>query len=167
MNKFRILLGLVIILLGISMLFGVNLLRYVFPLLLIWIGFYIISGKQGLPTFSSQEKSEEDQLNRVLIFSRINQRVLSDNFKKAEVVAIFGGGEIDLSQVKTKQEQVNLELVTVFGNLEIILPPEWQTQADGVGILGNFSSQAAAEKPIKTKAKIEGVAVFGRVLIKN
>jgi len=83
------------------------------------------------------------------------------------LVVVFGGGELDLSQVKTKQKQVTIEVVAIFGGLKIIIPPSWQVKSEGVGILGGFNNQAQLKGSKKTTAIIEGVAIFGGVDISN
>jgi predicted membrane protein len=162
MSQTRIILGLLVIVFGISLLIDIPVFKFAFAAIIIWIGFSIITGRSGHQKFLTQSENAEDSINRVLIFSGLNQKVKSDNFQKAEVVAIFGGGELDLSKVKTKQTNVPLEFVAIFGGLKVILPPTWQVQSEGVGILGGFNNQAQSQGT-KTKAIIKGVAIFGGV----
>ena len=41
-------------------------------------------------------------------------------------VVIFGGGDLDLSQVKTSEASIDLELVAVFGGARLIVPKNWK-----------------------------------------
>lgn len=163
----RFIIGTLIVLLGISILFDLNLFRIIFPLILIWIGVQVITGKD---TSNSTEQIEvqEHRMKRVLVFSSINQKVNSDNFQGGEIIAVFGGGEVDFSQVKTKEKNIKLELVAVCGGLEIIIPDNWIVISEGVGILGGFDNKANGSQAKKTvEVTIKGVAVLGGVQVRN
>jgi predicted membrane protein len=163
---FRFLFGAFIILLGLGFLFDVNLLRFLIPLFLIIIGIRIITGNNRNWDMSKRSESKDDSFKRVAIFSPINERVSSDNFQRAEAVAVFGGGEIDLSQAKTKAKQVNLELVAVFGGLKVIVPKNWKVSSEGIGIIGGFSNNTKGDGAV-VNVKLEGVAIFGGVEVVN
>ena len=51
--------------------------------------------------------------------------------------------------------------------MKLIVPPSWQVQSEGVGILGAFNNQAQLKGVKKTTALVEGVAIFGGVDISN
>lgn len=167
MKNPRFIFGLFVILLGVSFLIDIPLFRFSLALLVMWLGFSIITGNNSHKRFIKKSENSENSINRVLIFSGIKQKALSDNFTKAELVVVFGGGELDLSQVKTKQKQVSIEVVAIFGGLKIIIPPSWQVNSEGMGILGGFNNQTQLKGAKKTTAIVEGVAIFGGVDISN
>ena len=167
MKNPRFIFGLFVILIGVSFLIEIPLFRFALAFFVMWLGFSIITGSDAHKRIIKSSKNSEDSINRVLIFSAIKQKVLSNDFSKAELVVVFGGGELDLSQVKTKQKQVTIEVVAIFGGLKIIIPPSWQVKSEGVGILGGFNNQAQLKGSKKTTAIIEGVAIFGGVDISN
>lgn len=167
MSQSRFFFGILIILIGISLLVDFPLLRFAFPLLIIWLGIKMISRPVGKKSPTSTSENSENIINRVLIFSGIKQRVLSDDFQKAELVVVFGGGELDLSQAKTKQKQIEIEVVAVFGGMKIIVPKNWHVQSEGMGILGGFNNKTELSGTKKTTAKIDGVAIFGGVEVVN
>lgn len=162
----RFVVGILIIILGISILFDLNLFKLILPLFLIWIGIQIISGKDM--SHHEMKEASEDKIKRVLMFSGINQKIMTENFQGGEIVTVLGGGQIDLSEVKTKEKQITLELVAIMGGLEITIPKNWKVISEGVGILGGFDNQVKASEGKKTTdIYIKGVAVLGGVVIKN
>lgn len=164
----RFIIGLIIILIGVSILFDFNLFRFIIPALLIWIGVQIITGKDGNESQKEQVEAHEDKMKRVLVFSEMNQVILSDNFRGGEIVTVFGNADIDLSQVKSKEKNLKLELTAVFGSIDIRVPEQWIVKSEGVGILGNFENKANGGNTKKSvEVELKGVAVLGEVKVKN
>jgi predicted membrane protein len=161
----RIIFGTIVILVGVGFLFDFNILRFLIPVFLIFIGLQILTGRSQ-PWNPSETTSREDVLERVAVFSGIKQRVTSENFKKAEIVAVFGSGEIDFSETKSKSKTIELDLVAVFGGVKVRIPQNWYVSSEGVGILGGFSDNTAAGGK-DVKCLVKGVALFGGVEIVN
>lgn len=164
----RLIIGALIVLIGISILLDLNLFHFLLPLLLIWIGIQIILGKDGVDNSYKKTETQEDSVRRVLIFSGINQTIISDNFKGGEVITVFGTGEIDLTKVKTKEDDIRIELVTVIGKIHILVPTNWAVSSEGVGVLGTFDNKANGSKSKKSvHVTVKGVSVLGNVVISN
>lgn len=167
MNTGRLILGLLVILFGVSVFIDIPVFKFAFALMVIWLGIRVLTGKEG-SFMGNDERGEtaEDEINRVMIFSGINRKFVSNDFKGGDIVAIFGGGEIDLSDVKTKQETIELDIVAVLGGLKIIVPETWSVRSEGVGILGGFDSKVKSKEK-GTKAVIKGVAILGGVEVET
>ncbi|HRN70895.1 MAG TPA: hypothetical protein PLS49_06985 [Candidatus Woesebacteria bacterium] len=163
----RFIIGTLIVLLGISILFDLNLFRLLLPLILIWVGVQVIMGKDnGNP--NEQIEVQEHHIKRIVVFSSINQKVVGDNFQGGEVITVFGGGEVDFSQVKTKEKEIKIDLVAICGGLEITVPDHWIINSEGVGVLGGFDNKANGSQVKKTvEVTIKGVAILGGVQIRN
>lgn len=163
MNQIRIFIGLFIIAMGLGFLFDLPVLRILFPALIIFLGVKILMG-WGKPTIL-KSGIKENKFSRVLVFTGIDSKVTSNDFRGAEVVAVFGGGDIDFSEVKTKATKLKLTFVTVFGGLKIKVPATWNVLTEGVGIMGAFDNKSKTSAKTKIDAHIEGVAIFGGVEI--
>ncbi len=170
MSTKRLFLGVLVIFIGMGMLFGVNILRYVIPLAVVYLGVRLIVGSgsesDGSTSFGKSQNSE-DTIEQLAIFSEIKSKNLSDNFKGGSVVAIFGGGEIDLTEAKSSQEKFQLDLVAIFGGIKVRVPQNWHVNSEGVGILGSFNNNTTREDKIASTVKIEGVSIFGAVEVMN
>ena len=163
----RIIVGVVIILLGLNFLFNLNLVRIIFAGIIIWLGVKVITGNTDKMDFSEQTDAEEDFVKRVLVFSGINKKFLSDNFQGAEVVAVFGGGEIDLSEVKTKEKELSMDITAIFGGLKVRVPQTWAVKSEGVGIMGGFDNKTKVGTKKTTEVKLKGLGLLGGVEIVN
>ncbi len=165
----RIIIGILIIIIGLSALTGLSLFKFAFALILIIIGIRIISGGSWRDhhwDFSQKFVSNEDFLNEVVIFGPLRKTIKSENFKGGKIVAVFGGGEVDLSQVKAAEKTVNLEVVAVFGGGKIIIPKGWKVNSQGTAIFGGYNSRVESGDG-EIVLNIKGAAIFGGVEIVN
>ena len=160
--------GVIVILIGLSILLHFAFFNFLFALIIIWIGVRILTGHRYDPWGMETEASEgEDFLSRVFIFSGLRKKMTSDNFEGMNVAVIFGGGEIDLTGVKTQKTDLDLEINAVFGGLKLKIPKTWKIKSDAVGILGGFNNMTASpEKPAAT-VHLKGSAIFGGIEIVN
>ena len=163
----RLIIGILIILVGVSFLINFPVFKFAFALFIIWIGIKVLTGNREKFEFQSTGKTEEDEISRILVFSGINRRFLSKNFKGGEVVAIFGGGDIDLSEVDTKEKEITLDVVAIFGGLRVKVPDTWTIKSEGVGIIGGFNNNTKQKEKGTVTATVKGIAIFGGVDIVN
>jgi predicted membrane protein len=164
----KIIAGTILVLLGISALFDVNLLKFAVAFILIAIGIRILFGRrrQDWNFESTTAATNEDLLNEVAIFSPVNKVINSNDFKGGKVVMIFSGGKIDLSQVKTLEKNISLEIVAVFGGGKIIIPKNWKVNSQGTAIFGGYNSKVETGEG-ETILNLKGAAIFGGIEIVN
>lgn len=166
MSQTRLIFGVFIILIGLSVLIDLPVLKILFALFVVWLGMRVIVGREGgFIDFREKTEAHEDEIKRVLVFTGINKKFVSSDFKGGEIVAVFGGGDIDLSDVKTKQKELTLELTAVFGGLKVKLPSSWSIKSEGVGILGGYDNKTQLKGRKTVDATIKGAAIFGGVEI--
>ena len=112
---------------------------------------------------------ENDVIAAVCVFGGTDQHVYSKNFKGGEMVAVFGGCNVNLTQADFEGAIV-LEIVAVFGGIKIIIPSSWIVKSEVVAIFGGIEDKRG---PVilsdgGTKIiKITGLALFGGVEIRN
>lgn len=161
--------------------FGVELveLHRLWPLVLIFIGAGLIL-KINSPKSKKKEKYykqrtsfdiNDDFMEAVAIFGGGNKKVSSYNFKGGTVTAVFGGMEIDLTNCTLAKENVEIEVVAVFGGVSLTVPKEWNIQSDVTPIMGGLSDNISEFKdayvdPAATLV-LKGTAVFGGIDIKR
>jgi predicted membrane protein len=112
---------------------------------------------------------KNDIIDSVNIFGGSHHKVYSKNFKGGDVIAVFGGADIDLTQTDF-DGVIKLDLVAIFGGVKIIIPPSWEVKSEVTAIFGGIDDKrtlgVAAAEPRKILI-IEGVAMFGGVDIRN
>lgn len=123
--------------------------------------------------------SSEPRLNVVNIFWGGKRRLITKNFAGGEIVTIFGGFDIDLTQSDIQGPQTQIDVVTIFGGGDIRVPPNWEIVLETVGIFGGCgdrtlhpeqqkpSSGSDPAAPVTKRLIVKGVAIFGGLNIKN
>jgi hypothetical protein len=123
--------------------------------------------------------SSEPRLSDVNVFWGGRRRIVSKNFTGGEIVAIFGGFEIDLTQADFQGNQIVIEVVTIFGGGEIRVPATWEVIVDSVGIFGGTGDRTShplsqsqdpsrtAEPAVPKRLLVKGVSIFGGLTLKN
>ena len=96
--------------------------------------------------------------------------MISKNFKGGDLVNIFGGTELDLSQADFTGTAI-IDLTTIFGGTKLLVPSNWSLRSEGtVTIFGGIEDkrrmQTITETPDKTLV-LQGTVIFGGIEIKS
>jgi predicted membrane protein len=161
----------------------ISMKRYIWPLALIMVGFFFIirprrrwqhwEEKKNMPagtSIGSQETwNDEDFVDSTSIFGGAKKNIISKNFKGGDLVNIFGGTDLDLTQADFTGT-ATIELTTIFGGTKLIIPSNWAIQSDAVIIFGGIEDKrkmpAVSENPDKTLV-LKGTVIFGGIDIKS
>lgn len=143
----------------------------IFPLIVISFGGYLvfrskakneIVGDNSAKYFKGENK---DRIEDVAIFGGGEKIIHSDNFQGGSITAIFGGTEIDLSQCKLAPGDHVLDVVAVFGGMEITVPANWRVQVDVFPLFGGFSNKYKRNPSLvvdqQSTLYIKGIVIFG------
>lgn len=122
------------------------------------------------PTGDAQQGyNATDYIDSVNIFGGSNQIIYSKNLKGGEIIAVFGGGDINLIQADF-ENQLTLDVTAIFGGLKIVVPATWQIKSEVTAIFGGVDDKRgmypAAEHADKLLI-IRGVVLFGGVEFKS
>lgn len=157
--------------------------RFIIPAAIIGVGLIVLlsPGKKKWRDKRDRETSypdaglvenpavlKADLLEVICIFSSIKKVIYSKDFSGGEVVTIFGGAEINLSQADIKGPVV-LEIVQIFGGTKLIVPPHWEVRSEAVSILGGIEDKRPPQS-ITSPDKIlvlRGTAIFAGIEIKS
>ncbi len=162
--------------------------RYLWPAALIAVGLFFIfrprrhswhwhekKEKDGYVvegTFvagAEKSYSGDDYVNITDIFGGSNKNILSKNFGGGEIVNIFGGTDLNLSQADIKENAV-LNFTTIFGGTKLIVPSNWYIKTEVVTIFGGIEDKRqvspSSEAPEKTLV-LKGTVLFGGIDIKS
>src|SRR5687767_12027820 len=158
--------------------------RYIWPLVLIAVGLFIIMKPRHKWTADTEQKtgdstdpavtdntahSKEDFVETTSVFGGAKKIIISKNFKGGDIVNIFGGTELDLSQADLNGLAV-IDLTTIFGGTKLLIPSNWSVKSEAVSIFGGIEDkrrmQATTEIPQKTLL-LRGTVIFGGIDIKS
>ncbi len=142
------------------------------PALLIFIGVMIISFGNLKTRFKSRNKEhifEDGYIEETNIFGGSNKRYDKQEFKGGKITCIFGGSELDMTQIELSEGNNILDLTCIFGGTTIIVPADWKVSLQVTSILGGFSDKRAVIRDTDQSKKliITGSAIFGGGEIKS
>jgi hypothetical protein len=165
MSTGRLIIGLLFIVFGLGALLSIDIGRFFWPLLLIFVGIRLLwrdsfrVGEAGEPT-----ASREDFIEYSAVFAPIERKIITNNFTGGKIDVVFGGGVLDLSEAKMRNDQTaRLEVNAVFGGLKIIVPPTWNIVSHLTGVAGGFRNMSRSPEKGKEHGHLilKGAAVFG------
>jgi predicted membrane protein len=139
-------------------------------LLMLWnrtAGFHERISTGERPRFRS---SSENVLNLAAIFSGGKRYITTQDFQGGQVIAIFGGWELDFRKAGMAADSAVLEINAMFGGAEVRIPENWIAVVQGVGIFGGYGDESQhpdGNMPGVKRLIVKGAAVFGGVNVKN
>ncbi len=146
-----------------------------FPLILILFGVYIIfrnreyrnykQYKNKFDPFVKNETVSDDHIEEVAIFGGGERYFHSQNFQGGSVTAVFGGSKLDLTECKLAPGEQVIDIVAIFGGVEVIVPSNWKVVIDVTPIFGGFSNKWRRDPNLvldqTSTLRIKGTVIFG------
>jgi hypothetical protein len=121
----------------------------------------------------SGDASSDNTLQAWATFTGLKRRVDTQNFQGGELLAVFGGIEVDLRRAKiaSTDKEVIIDINATFGGIDIKVPDTWLVIVKGQGIFGGYEDKTIPPRPQEgvtpPKLVITGFAVFGGISIEN
>lgn len=113
--------------------------------------------------------TSEDIIDTVSVFSGTHKNIFSKNLKGGDIVVVFGGCDLNLTQADF-QGTVVIDVVAIFGGVKIVVPPSWKVRSEMTAIFGGLEDKTSimpyGAESNKTVV-LRGFALFGGVDIKN
>lgn len=176
--------NLIVIIVGIMLqvnkldIIDINLWSFFFPILLILIGLKVVFSKNmnfsnsvsvniGSDFKSNKNIILDDTIDEFAMLGGISTNNQSQQFKGGKVTAILGGVEIDLRAAKLNNGEGFLDITTIMGGVEVLVPNEWRVEVKGTPILGGWSNKAKNNtNPDAPLLKIKCFTMFGGMEVK-
>jgi len=97
-----------------------------------------------------------------------SQKVLSDSkdFRGGRVVAFLGSYELDLTSADIQEGPAAMELVAIWGHIEIKVPEGWEVTGNTVPIMGGTEIKTKG-RPGGRQLAVNGLALMGGIDIKS
>ena len=157
-----------------------SLRRYIWPFALIAVGMFIITrprnkwrpdteNKADGTTDAGPNSTKDDFVENTSIFGGAKKIIISKNFRGGDLVNIFGGTELDLSQADFTGT-ASIELTTIFGGTKLLIPSNWSVKSEAVTIFGGIEDKRRMQTVTEASDKtllIRGTVIFGGIDIKS
>jgi predicted membrane protein len=115
--------------------------------------------------------TSDSTLNVVAIFGGSKRRVDTEDFRGADVSAVFGGVHLDLRHAKMTVDRAVVDVNAIFGGVEIRVPENWSVMMKGASVFGGFEDKTVHPKTdpdVPTRQLvITGASVFGGMSVEN
>jgi len=172
--------------------FGFRARQLIFPAILIFIGMRLLmkasgpprldrrrerSGGPGGPGSPRSHMSREgfdattdssDFVQATAILGGFQRKCASPQFRGGDVTAVMGGGKLDLRDAKIHGHEAVLEIFTMMGGMEIMVPRDWVIEQRFTPVLGGYEDQTHQDIQADPKRlAIQGVTILGGVVVKN
>lgn len=118
---------------------------------------------------SNSHTSTEDYVDATTIFGGTKRSIISKDFKGGEIVSVFGGTELNLTQADI-QHPVVLETTQIFGGTSLIVPAHWEVKSEVTAIMGGVDDKRPVMPHGYEPGKvliIKGLTLFGGLNIKS
>lgn len=118
---------------------------------------------------SEYQTSADDVLDATAVFGGVKRSVVSKQFRGGEIVAVFGGAEINLAHADF-HGVIKLEIVNVLGGTKLIVPANWDVQSVMVAVFGGVEDKRVIRPEMidpNKKLIIEGTSFLGGLEIRS
>jgi predicted membrane protein len=111
-----------------------------------------------------------NMVHEFAIFGGGHRRIDSKEFEGGDIVALFGGVQLDLREAETKLPELNIDVTAAFGGAEIRVPETWAVSMRVTSIFGGYDDKTHVPPPGAAKPPtlvITGAVIFGGLAVKN
>lgn len=161
--------------------------HYLWPVLIIILGVWLMIKPRGrrypsqlaadsdssspgvVSSFRPSSYSDDDFIDTTSVLGGIKKIILSKNFKGGDVVSIFGGSEIDLSQADISGRVV-MEVTVIMGGTKLILPAHWVVKSELVSVLGGIEDKRmvlASDADHDKVLVLKGICILGGLELRS
>ena len=133
---------------------------FLWPLAIMVIGLSILTsrGAQG---------TDDTTINATAVWWGAVRRTTSQRFSGGSLTAIMGGIDVDLREADIVGG-ADLSVFTVWGGVEIKVPPTWRVQVNGLQLLGGWTDKTSQPlDPAAPVLRVHVTAIMGGVEIKS
>ncbi|GGU77587.1 hypothetical protein GCM10010211_49390 [Streptomyces albospinus] len=121
-------------------------------------------GRQPGPAYEAEPAGHLPDQNLVAIFSAAARKGRWRVPARINAVAVFGSVEIDLTEAVFPQQQIQINVTSFCGSVEIRVPENITLRSSGSGILGSFEVETNdAEDADAPVVHVNGFALLGSV----
>jgi hypothetical protein len=116
----------------------------------------------------SRTVDDLERLSTLAVWSAADRKVLSQEFRGGDVTAVMGGADIDLRGARAVPEGAVLEILAVWGGVDLKVPEHWRVVNQATVVMGAIEDKTKLPPVESTQTLIiRGFVMMGGVEIKN
>jgi predicted membrane protein len=125
----------------------------------------LVSRDAGAPS-EPGAASTNQAFSAIAFWSGVKRRVTSVAFRRADLIAVMGGVEVDLRQASTAGEAV-IDVFAIWGGIEIFVPPDWEVVNEVVAVMGAAEDKSTGIQGARHRLILRGFVLMGGVEVKT
>lgn len=138
----------------------VNVWQIIWPIAIIFVGLAVL-------TRLAPRRTDENRIHASVLWSGAERRTSSQDFRGGSLNAVMGGIQVDLREAGIV-ESAEISIFTLWGGIEITVPPTWRVQVGGMPVLGGWDDRTTdPQDPTAPVLVVRATAIMGGVEIKN
>jgi predicted membrane protein len=142
------------------------------PVVLVVLGASMVAGAtrraRDAATPPGSGVASDSTLSTFAMWSGIERKVVSLDFRGGDVTAIMGGVEIDLRQAKMPGGRAVIDVTVMWGGVELYVPGDWTVTVEALPLMAGIEDATRAPAgEIRGNLVLKGVVLMGGVEIKN
>ena len=108
----------------------------IWPVFLIAAGVLVVSRSLRGPQVPA-DPDEDSPMPRLFAFmAGVRRRTSTDRLRGAEITAVMGGVELDLRASRPAQREVIVDVFTMWGGINLIVPEDWSVSCEAPVMMG-------------------------------
>jgi hypothetical protein len=163
--------------LGVALLAGGGLFQLIsvlswgraWPLALVFAGGLLLWQATQSPKAPEPAPPSSPYVSELALMGGLKRSLRVPDLRGGYITAVMGGVELDLRQSKIQGATVTLDVVAMWGGIDLKVPAEWRVEGLVVPIMGGFEDKTKTLVVSDTAPRfvVRGYAVMGAVLIGN
>jgi predicted membrane protein len=145
---------------------------FFWPVLLVVIGGSMVAGvmrrARGADAPVAPGAETDSTFSTFVMWSGIERKVGSLDFRGGDATAIMGGAEIDLRQAKMPGGRAVVDVMVLWGGVELFVPADWKVTVEALPLMAGIEDATRAPAgETRGHLVVKGVVLMGGVEIKN
>lgn len=141
------------------------------PLFVVLFGILVMINRSRRRQRVRLEGAAAREATAIAIFGTDERRPVTDKFGGGELVAVFGDARLDLLESGVAVPPATVETVSIFGDVEIRAPDEWNVQLETMNIFGEtIDRRRNSEERSRTDTPdliVTGFSLFGDIEVRS
>jgi predicted membrane protein len=142
------------------------------PVLLVVIGGSMVEGamrrRRGADEPVAPGAETDSTFSTFVMWSGIERKVVSLDFRGGDATAIMGGAEIDLRQARMPGGRAVVDVTVVWGGVELFVPADWKVTVEALPLMAGIEDATRAPAgETRGHLVVKGLVLMGGVEIKN
>jgi len=115
------------------------------PLAFVVLGLVIILRRKHDGAVQAANADSLDYIDELALFSGVDQKITSQYFRGGKITPVFGGAVVNLLNARLAQGTNVIDIFTLFGGTEIIVPHDCKVKVQVTAIFGAFDDSRNGE----------------------